>query len=352
MSITTLQPSGELGKDTWIGDGSNHGTEASLKVGGEFTTYSDEYSSWSELTVYKTCIQFDLTGVTGPVTTATLQMYSYAAPSALAVELRALQAAWDQNALTDVPVGGVSAPYATKSNILYGWNTFDITNLINKYLDHSLTNYGFIIQGVSPTSEEMASFGSSNSTATDRPKLVLEVASPVASVSPTLVSKSNVAVVFNTIPAPLTAPIIIITSTSTVTGEFVAIPRAYINASITSTSQVAAALQALAIMNVIAPFVSTSVVRCTLKLVIPEFLIIRGKVSIAGVPVPDAFVRAIADDGSKVYSSTSDTFGNYEVAVDSSGLYHLICYKRDVDGSIFSSVSHPYINVENPEVKP
>lgn len=357
MTVTILQPDEATSKDTWV----------ELVGGGSASTgalFFGNYNDGDEIPIdydYRMYLEFDLTGITDPVASAVLSLYrtksTYGyAPTA---EVKAVTSAWIETmSAAGIPTNeaSVSASTIVTAGGSTGWFTWDITSLVNRWIQGTLVNRGFVIvaNGQSTGMDEYHSFESSAATnSTLRPQLALTLGGGVVNVSPIIISASNVVAAFNAIPAPLTAPIIIIASTSSMSTAFMAIPLAYINPAIVSNSQVAAALEALAIMELNASFASISVVRVTIKLVIPEFLILRGHVSIAGTPIPDAFVRAIADDGSKVYSSTSDTFGNYEVAVDTSGVYHVICYKRDIDGSIFSSVAHPFIEVINPaEVGP
>ena len=178
--------------------------------------------------------------------------------------------------------------------------------------------------------------------------LTYSAGAPVPTIIADLVSRSTVSVAFNALLGPLYVPSVAIQSTSHVEAAFGLIAMVYINANIQSTSQCLAQLQSPPAINFNPAMASTSSVSAFIKIVLPAYLLLRGHVSIGGVPVSKASIRVLADDGDSVYTTTTNSSGDYEVEVTRDGVYHVLCYKKDEGGNIFSSLVQPFIMVGNP----
>jgi len=312
-----------------------------------------QYEYWDSH--YQAYIQFDLTGVTGNVVSAVLSLYPIGnADTPMSVGVKAVTSAWSKTTIT-----GATIPTNEATEYGYGlvpnlgaWKDFDVTQIVGRMVAGTLVNNGFVIgtHAVSGTSSTVSTRNADefpNTTIYQCPKLVITTGITTPTISnANIISASNISLAFVTIPPRLTFPVMAISSSSIITVGFVgSVTPLVFSATIQSASQVALLLIAVPILTFIASLASQFSVQLSIRIVVAGYFILKGHVAIGGVAVINANVRVLSDDGSKVFSSTTDVSGNYEVAVNTAGIYHMLCYKKDTDGSVYSSVSQPYINV-------
>jgi|GEM_PF-7021298 len=309
---------------------------------------------------YALYIQFNLAGITGTVNSAILSFKRRYAGTAKEFNVKAVTSAWDKTTIksTLLPTNEATAYSShTTGTATSGIESFDITNIVSRMVAGTLVNNGFRISSdslyVAYSDTTTEANGWQNywlpAAGTDGPKLVIDAGVSTVSITATMASISTVSASFNVIPPRLILTNVIILSNCTVkdvvfagfiSALSISLPTAQ------STSQFLVTIFNLtAVLFSNSPMNSTSNLQLTISVVLPSYFLLRGNVAIGGVSVTGATVRVVSNDGTQVFTTTTDSSGNYEVQVNTSGIYHLMCYKKDVDSSIYSSVCQPFINV-------
>lgn len=176
-SSTTLQP-GPEGKDSFVfamNGNQNYGSQTNLSAGG----------GTSSPPASRTYLQFDLSSIPPNTTleSANISLYYYGwyGPSDLSADLpiQKVTSAWDESTITynnqpsfdASPVANLSV--GNSGN--YGWQTVNLTTLVQSWLNGSVSNNGLMINYANPPVNNAKDFYSSDYIADPslRPKLVL-----------------------------------------------------------------------------------------------------------------------------------------------------------------------------------
>ena len=141
MTITILQPDEATSKDAWVEIvGSTSSNDGVLNLG----NYNDGQEV-ETLYDYSSYLQFDLTGITDPVVSAVLSLYrtkpSYGyEPGA---QVKAITSDWVETmSAASRPTNEASVSASTVITAAGGdkWFTWDITTLVNRWIQGTLVN--------------------------------------------------------------------------------------------------------------------------------------------------------------------------------------------------------------------
>ena len=171
----TLQPGPAEGKDDYISSAvpdSNYGTWNKLYVGTASVSY-----------YYRAYLQFDLSTIPADarITDADLKLYQYNSIGSgnFQIGLHKVTSNWEENTITCNLQPNSSSEVEALRTVYTGsttWRSWDIDDLVQGWLDGSITNQGMLLKS---TDETLSSIGvyfySSDYTtdASERPKLVI-----------------------------------------------------------------------------------------------------------------------------------------------------------------------------------
>ena len=181
---TTIQPDGTDGKDSYVDEGNptvNYGTQVAMVAG----TDANPHKS-------RGMVQFDLSPITGPISSAILSLYCNAETSSANYNVSAHQitATWDEAAVTwnTQPAHDASAEDTvsiTGTAVTFDWN---MSTRTEEWRSGAANNYGVKLLGDETTTNTEKAFNSSDyGTASLRPKLVVTY-TPVA---PTILAPAS-----------------------------------------------------------------------------------------------------------------------------------------------------------------
>ncbi|AVX21580.1 hypothetical protein SAMN02745885_01671 [Carboxydocella sporoproducens DSM 16521] len=167
---TTLQPSSQ---DAYIwqrNSTTNYGATSIIRVG-----WNSAYGvPWRGL------VQFDISGITGDITSATLSLYAYTVSGSQTVNLHKVTSAWSESTITWNTAPGFDSSVVTAKNIsAVGWQDFDITVLVQGWKTNG-NNFGVLLKQDTESNSNYCDFASKEYT-TDtalRPKLIITYTTP------------------------------------------------------------------------------------------------------------------------------------------------------------------------------
>jgi hypothetical protein len=157
-----LQPGPAGTRDTWVteADDFNHGGWGVLQAN------QDQFQQ-------RILIQFDLSGIAGPVTSAYLGLYRFGAFNGEAMTLNAypITADWNQSVTWSGMPASSATPAATTdvSGLTAGWVEWNITALVQAWMSGSQLNYGLAIYAPDGSDAGYQRFASSNNETAAQP---------------------------------------------------------------------------------------------------------------------------------------------------------------------------------------
>ena len=170
--------------DAWVGQAdltANHGTEPFLRTG---------YYTRGGVAAYRSLVRFDLASVAASRTTITAaEFHAYQAyaggPDAVDVSVYRVESPWNETTINWNNQASTGAVVATASlGTGAGYQSWEVTGLMNDWLAGSLNNYGFELRGPEAAPEWWRDFESRE--ATHPPRLILHrgTALPIAITNP------------------------------------------------------------------------------------------------------------------------------------------------------------------------
>ena len=160
--IVTIQPGADTGKDTWIWNAEDysHGGTGELRTN-RIGTYDQ-----------RILIEFtDLSGLSlaGTITSATLNLYRYGgdSPTGLLTEAHQITSAWTEDVAYSARPSINSAVEASLNVTGNGWYAWDVTSLVQKWLDGTAPNYGLALYGTGGSSFYQRFVSSDNTLASE-----------------------------------------------------------------------------------------------------------------------------------------------------------------------------------------
>lgn len=198
-----IQPDEAASKDTWVYSflptTNNNGVGSNIVLTAGNTPPLPPANTEHDL---QTLIQFDLTGAPQNVTSATLNLYlidpnsfnanalapSIAKPVDLSVH--GITGTWEEGTAVwnNRPAFNATAEDSLSVTAINTWATFDVTDLVQSWIDNPSTNNGFLIQQTNTmftgVQFHMGAFYSSNASVLQPPFLALPQFRPFLSVVP------------------------------------------------------------------------------------------------------------------------------------------------------------------------
>jgi len=199
---TVLQPDGTIGQDIRVDSQSplaNYSSDS-------YTTNSIGLRSASENRLYA---KFDLSGIFGTLSSATLELYCSAENNSTDVILNAqsVDAEWTYTTIiwNNKPTTGQNFIGSNVPITGLGWKSFDITSIASEWVSGAINNYGVALCAQNITDYYDIFISSNNSDSSLRPKLTIDYTESGAGTGLDLTCLTS-DFSTNTIPSTLTIP--------------------------------------------------------------------------------------------------------------------------------------------------
>jgi alpha-tubulin suppressor-like RCC1 family protein/fibronectin type 3 domain-containing protein len=132
-------------------------------------------------------VQFDLSGIpaNSTINSATLELYATTVSGSQTLNVHRISGSWLENTVTwaNQPSYDSTADSSIAGGTAAGWKIWDVTSLVQEWIDGTSANYGFLVKcstETGPTSISYTFASKENATTANRPILRINYASPVS----------------------------------------------------------------------------------------------------------------------------------------------------------------------------